>query len=219
MITFTWIGLTYNSGKTLPDKTTLVEPICCGNGKPVLPAEPSAKPLPKIETSNPKAGELVKSPELTTAPAPTIGTLGFDDTCPVTCTLPVSGNCWASARTVNPLELWAGTQVPAQVPLPVESRLIGESPSLKLTITDPVLNGTSQSSTTCTMIGVGQAAGVLKPVPIVVNTGSSLVAVHGAVVGVAAARTIAVLVVPVITKSRSTICVLPSPKVSWIEPL
>jgi hypothetical protein len=44
---------------------------------------------------------------------------------------------------------------------------------VKLTTTDPVLNATPQSSTNCTMRAVGQAAGVLKPVAMVVKTGRS----------------------------------------------
>src|SRR5580698_2699596 len=176
--TFTCVLLTYSSGNSTPDKTTLVEPSCGGNGAPVSPSAPSASPLPKIETSNPRAGALAKSALLTMPPFDTTGTVGFDNTWPFTSTLPVNGNCCASARTVNPAELFCGTHVPAQLPLPIASMPRGGSPSLKLTITDPLLNAFPQSSTTRTTIGVGHAAGVLKPVPMVVKTGSSFDAVH-----------------------------------------
>src|SRR5580698_11519677 len=108
--TFTCVLLTYSSGNSTPDKTTLVEPSCGGNGTPVSPSDPSARPLPKIETSNPRAGALAKSALLTMPPFETTGTVGFDNTCPVTCALPLNGNCCASARTVNPGEFVCGTQ-------------------------------------------------------------------------------------------------------------
>ena len=55
---------------------------------------------------------------------------------------------------------------------------MGGSPSVKLTMTDPALTALPQSSTTSTAIAVGHAAGALKPVAIVVNTGSSLLGVQ-----------------------------------------
>src|SRR5580692_4281042 len=93
----------YNSGSgvELPDRTTLVVPNDGGRGNGAeIPL--SARPDPKIETSNPTAGALAKSAELTTPPADTTGTLGFDNTAPLTCTLPVNGKACASARTVTP---------------------------------------------------------------------------------------------------------------------
>src|SRR5580692_6035365 len=99
---------------------------------------------------------------------------------------------------------------------------MGGSPSEKLTITDPLVNALPQSSTTCTTIGVGHAAGVLKPVPRVVKTGSSLVAAHvGRAAGVACVAGDsggALGGVAEITRSRLTVCVLPSLKVSFTDP-
>jgi len=191
------------SGSELPDRTTLVEPSDVGSGKPAESGL-SARPDPKIDTSKPTAGALAKSTELTTPPAVTTGTVGFDSVRPVTCTLPLSGACSASARTASPAVLFCGTQVPAQFPLPVESRLMGESPSVKLTVTDPVLNAFPQLSTTSTTIGVGQATGALKPIPIVVNTGSSLfgMQVAGAVSGLNSGLALAVPGVAESTRSN-----------------
>src|SRR5580693_330302 len=230
--TLTCVLLTYSSGNSTPDKTTLVEPSCGGNGTPVSPSDPSARPLPKIETSNPSAGALAKSALLTMPPFETTGTVGFDNTWPLTSTLPVNGNCCASARTVNPAELFCGTQVPAQLPLPIASMPRGGSPSLKLTITDPVLRAFPQSSTTWTTMGVGHAAGVLKPVPMVVKTGRSFDAVHAAVAcGVTANGSGVSLIklfelvagraepeVAEITRRSCTVCELPSPNKNLIDP-
>src|SRR5580692_1208345 len=103
---------------------------------------------------------------------------------------------------------------------------MGGSPSEKLTITDPLLNAFPQSSTTRTTIGVGHAAGVLKPVPMVVKTGSSFDAVHvAAALGVTANAmtadgskpSLAEPAVAEMTSSRATVCELPSPNSNLID--
>src|SRR5260370_40968020 len=89
----------------------------------------------------------------------------------------------------------------------------GASPLVKLAVTEPALMAVPQSSTTCTTIGVGQATGVVKPVPMEVNTSSSLVGVHPVAAGWADLPAVAE-----ITSRRSTVCVLPWPKASLSEP-
>src|SRR5260370_31715838 len=147
-----------------------------------------------------------------------MGTLGFSATCPFTCTLPLKDDCRASARTANAeVVLWAGTHVAVQVALPIASIESGASPLLKLTATDPLFTATPQLSTTCTASGVGHAAGVVKPVPMVVNTGSSLVGVHPVARGSASCPA-TMPAVGEITSSKSTVCVLLSLNVSLIDP-
>jgi hypothetical protein len=114
---------------------------------------------------------------------------------------------------------------------------MGGSPSLKLSITDPELNAFPQSSTTWTTMGVGQAAGVLKPVPMVVKTGRSFDAVHVVAAldvtgndvtadgsGVSLFETVETLAgraepaVAEITSSKATVCELPSANKNLIDP-
>src|SRR5579872_7476552 len=116
--------------------------------------------------------------EATTPPGEITGTVGFESTCPPTELVPVSCAWVASARAVKPVETATGTHVPLHVPLPVESRGIGGSLSLKLTITLPELIRSPQSSTTVTKIGTGHEVGVLNPLPMLVNTGSSFEGLH-----------------------------------------
>src|ERR1700682_1301121 len=147
------------------------------------------------------------------SPLPTIGTFGFRATCPLTCTVPFSSGfrTCASARTPAPA-LCTGTQPPLHIPLRVASSASGASPLVKLDVTEPPLMAVPQSSTTCTTIGVGQATGVVKPAPIECSTGSSLGGVQPVAAGL-----IEFPAVADVTSSRSTVCVLMSPKVSLID--
>src|SRR5580692_732282 len=74
--------------------------------------------------------------------------------------------------------MFSGTQVPDQLPLPIDSKPMGGSPSLKLTMTVPLLISFPQSSTTCTRIEVGHAAGATKPFVRLVNSGSNFAGVQ-----------------------------------------
>src|SRR5258706_11226171 len=90
---------------------------------------------------------------------------------------------------------------------------MGASPLVKLAVTEPALMAVPQSSTTCTTSDVGQASGVVKPAPMEVSTGSSLVGVQPVASCWADLPAVAEG-----TSSRSTVCVLLSPKVSLMEP-
>src|SRR5262249_34460570 len=71
-----------------------------------------------------------------------------------------------------------GCHVPLQVPSLREVRLSGGSPLEKLAVTEPLVIGAPQSSTTLTPSAAGHAAARLKLWPVVVISGSSLVGVH-----------------------------------------
>jgi hypothetical protein len=156
--------------------------------------------------------------EFTTPPGEITGTAGFADTLPLTETFPVSPCAVADANAVNPLAA-TGTHVPDHTPAPVESSGIGGSPSLKLTLTVPVLIASPQSSTTSTAMGTGHEVGVLNPIPMLVKIGSSFEGVQlGGAGAVARGRASAVAVAET-TSSSVTVCELPSPKVNVIVPL
>src|SRR5262249_39464293 len=107
--------------------------------------------------------------------------------------------------------------VPVQRPSPSEARASAGSLLEKVTPTAPLVRGWPQSSTMRNSTGEGHPVVTLKPVPIEVKTGSSLVAAQAAGCTPGAAGRAAA---PAVTTSTScTVCVVLSEKVKVTLPL
>src|ERR1700682_797903 len=88
--------------------------------------------------------------------------------------------CWAASVTVTCETTECGTHVPAQRPSCSDVSASGASPDENDVTTVPESIRLPQSSTTSASIAAGQDAGVEKPAPNCVETGSNCVGVQPA---------------------------------------
>ena len=118
---------------------------------------------------------------LTTPPDWTLGMPGLVLEVPPITAVPVSTGallCAVAVMETVVVGVFCGVQVPDQRPSSRLVRLMGASPEENDVITDPVVMGVPQSSTTVTSMEDGHAAEVTKFCPRDEKTGTSCVGAH-----------------------------------------